>query len=72
MYNLKLTQVSVSAGKWSIGAKLHSGSTMTRKSVDLTNNDVRLIQLWVRIPRQVDRDFRAIDDLEWSMAQLNL
>ena len=57
-------------GKGSIGAKLHSGSTMTRKSVKLTNNGVRLTQLWV-IFRVKLTDFRVIVDPEWSLAPMD-
>ena len=40
---------------------------MTRKSVKLTNNGVRLTQLWV-IFRVKLPDFRVIVDPEWSLA----
>ena len=53
--------------KGSVGAKLHSGSTETRKLVKLTNNGVRLTQFWV-IFRVKLTDFRVIVDPEWSLA----
>ena len=44
--NTLKTPGSAWPGKGSIGAKLHSGSTMTRKSVILTRN---MTQLWVTL-----------------------
>ena len=50
-------------GKGSIGAKLHSGSMMTRKSVNLTRN---MTQSWVNLTPFVSlTDFR-----EWSLAPM--
>ena len=43
---------------------------MTRKSVKLTNNGVRLTQLWV-IFRVKSTDFRVIIDPEWSLAPMD-
>ena len=61
--------------KGSIGAKLHSGSRMTRKSggqlsADLTNNGVRLTQFWVMFRVRLT-DFRVIVDPEWSLAPMD-
>ena len=64
------TRVSRDPEKGSFGAKLHSGSTTTRKSVRLTNNGVRLTQLWV-IFRVKLTDFRVIVDPEWSLAPMD-
>ena len=54
-------------GKGSVGVKLHSGSTMTRKSVNLTRN---MTQNWVSLaPLFVNlTDFRVTVDPEWSLA----
>ena len=43
----KNTRASRDPEKGPLGPKLHSGSTVTRKSVKLTNNGVRLTQFWV-------------------------
>ena len=51
-------------------AKLHSGSTMTRKLVKMTNNGVRLTQLLVKF-RVKWTDFRVIVDPEWSLAPMD-
>ena len=65
-YTLK-TPGSARPGKGSIGAKLHSGSTMTRKSVNLTWN---MTQIWVNLTSLFVNltDFRVIVDPEWSLA----
>ena len=57
MYTLK-TPRSAWPGKRSVGARLHSGSTMTRKSVNLTRN---LTQSWVNLTALVINltDFRV-------------
>ena len=46
-----------------VGAKLHSGSTMTRKSVKLTNIGVIF---HVKLT-----DFRVIVDSEWSLVAMD-
>ena len=68
-YTLK-TPGSAWPGKGSIGAKLHCGSTMTRKSVNLTRN---MTQSWVILtPLLVNlTDFRVIFDPEWSLAPMD-
>ena len=72
---LKKTPGSNLTRKGSIGAKLHSGSTMTRKSVSLTWN---MTQCWVNrsdpIICQVCgklTNFRVILDPEWSLAPMD-
>ena len=57
-------------GKGSIGTKHHSGSTMTGKSVKLTNNGVRLTQLLVKFRVKLT-DFRVIVGTEWSLALMD-
>ena len=66
----KNTRASRDPEKSPFGAKLHSGSTMTRKSLKLTNNRVRLTQIWV-IFRVKLTDFRVNDDPEWSLTPMD-
>ena len=57
------TRVSRDQEKCPLGPNSIPGHTMTRKSVKLTNNGVRLTQLWV-ISRVKLTDFRVIIDPE--------
>ena len=71
---LKKTPGSAWSGKGSIGAKtpfrVKDDREIGQLSTDLTNNGVRLTQLWVTFRVKLT-DFRVIVDPEWSSAAMD-